>query len=121
MIKKTNNKNNYKKSSPDNIAANTNLSDNALPAEFKENSFKSDGSKNPKALLIIINYNGINFIGECLDSLYSQSYRDFQVIVADNNSKDGSVNFIRENYPQCEVLANWQNKGYGDAINKAVK
>jgi len=41
--------------------------------------------------------------------------------VADNNSKDGSVNFIRENYPQCEVLTNRQNKGYGIAINKAVK
>ena len=122
MIKKTNNKNNYKNLSPDNdAAAFSGLSDNVLPAGFKESSFNSDGSKNPKALLIIINYNGINFIGECLDSLYSQSYKGFQVIVSDNNSKDGSVNFIRVNYPQCEVLANWQNKGYGDAINKAVK
>ena len=85
------------------------------------NKSNSAGLKNPRALLIIINYNGINVIGECLDSIYSQSYKELQVLVADNNSKDGSVNFIRENYPQCEVLANRQNKGYGSAINKAVK
>lgn len=78
-------------------------------------------SKNPRVLLIIINYNGINFIGECLDSIYSQSYKELQVLVVDNNSKDGSVNFIKKNYPQCEVLVNWHNKGYGDAINKAVR
>ena len=85
------------------------------------NKSNSAGLKNPRALLIIINYDGINVIGECLDSIYSQSYKELQVLVADNNSKDGSVNFIRENYPQCEVLANRQNKGYGSAINKAVK
>ena len=85
------------------------------------NKSNSAGFKNPRALLIIINYNGTNFIGECLDSIYSQSYKEFRVLVVDNNSKDGSVNFIRENYPQCEILANRQNKGYGSAINKAVK
>ncbi|MCL5073842.1 MAG: glycosyltransferase, partial [Actinobacteria bacterium] len=82
--------------------------------------FKKE-SNNPKVLLIIINYNGIDFIGECLDSIYSQSYEELQVLIVDNNSKDGSVDFIKENYPQCEVLINWRNKGYGDAFNKAVK
>src|SRR5665811_630558 len=86
-----------------------------------EGSGNPEGRENPKVLLIIINFNGINFIGECLDSIYSQSYKELQVLVVDNNSKDGSVNFIRQNYPQCEVLINWQNKGYGDAINKAVR
>jgi len=120
MIKKANSKYNQKKPSADNIS-DTGLACNDLSYGFKESSFNSEGLRNPRALLIIINYNGINFIGECLDSIYSQSYRELQVIVVDNNSKDGSVNYIRENYPRCEVLANWQNKGYGDAINKAVK
>ncbi|MCE5329370.1 glycosyltransferase family 2 protein, partial [bacterium] len=82
--------------------------------------FKKE-SNNPKVLLIIVNYNGINYIGECLDSIFSQSYKELQVLIIDNNSKDGSVNFIRENYPQCELLINWSNKGYGDAFNKAVR
>ena len=75
----------------------------------------------PSVLLIIINYNGINYIGECLDSIYNQTYKEFSVLVVDNNSKDGSVTFIKENYPQCEVLINWRNKGYGDAFNKALR
>ncbi|MHB9126645.1 MAG: glycosyltransferase family 2 protein [Candidatus Humimicrobiaceae bacterium] len=122
MIKKAKNKSNFKNIATDNMnVANGSLADNNVPYGFKEDSFNSEGLKTPRALLIIINYNGINFIGECLDSIYSQSYKEIEVLVADNNSKDGSVNFIRENYPQCEVLTNRQNKGYGIAINKAVK
>jgi len=92
-------------------------------AEFKKEllyGFRKE-SNSPKVLLIIVNYNGINFIGECLDSIYSQSYKELQVLIVDNNSKDGSVNFIKEIYPQCEILINWSNKGYGDAFNKAVR
>ena len=54
---------------------------------------------NPEVLLIIINYNGINFLGECLDSVFAQSYKNIKVLVVDNNSKDGSVQYIRNNYP----------------------
>lgn len=75
----------------------------------------------PKVLLIIINYNGINFIGECLDSIFNQTYKNLNVLVVDNNSKDGSVKFIRNNYPGVLILENRENKGYGYAINKAVK
>lgn len=90
------------------------------PKKELSNIFENQKSS-PKVLLIIINYNGINHIGECLDSIYNQTYREFEVLVVDNNSKDGSVNFIRKKYPQCELLVNWSNKGYGDAFNKAVK
>jgi GT2 family glycosyltransferase len=122
MIKKSNNKKISEKLPSGNmdISGICTAEDNTSYG-FKENSINGDGLKSPRALIIIINYNGINFIGECLDSIYSQSYKDLQVLVADNNSKDGSVNYIRENYPKCEVLINRQNKGYGIAINKAVK
>ncbi|MDD5659608.1 MAG: glycosyltransferase family 2 protein [Actinomycetota bacterium] len=94
-------------------------------SDMESNKELSDAFENqinsPKVLLIIINYNGINHIGECLDSIYSQTYGEFEVLVVDNNSKDGSVDFIRKKYPQCELLVNWSNKGYGDAFNKAVK
>lgn len=77
--------------------------------------------KNPRALLIIVNFNGASFIGECLNSIFNQTYKNLQVLVVDNNSRDESVKFIKENYPEVEVLLNRQNKGYGSAINKAVK
>ncbi len=75
----------------------------------------------PKVLLIIINYNGINFLGECLDSIFTQSYKNIKVLVVDNNSKDGSVQYIKKNYTEVDILQNLFNKGYGDAINKAVR
>jgi GT2 family glycosyltransferase len=104
------------------IPAKKNIEGDVIQAYgFKAASPDSGESIMPRVLIIIINFNGMNFIGECLDSIYSQSYKGLQVLVADNNSRDGSVNFIRQNYPQCEVMVNWQNKGYGDAINKAVK
>ncbi|MBA7619375.1 hypothetical protein ES703_26713 [subsurface metagenome] len=80
-----------------------------------------DSYKNPRALLIIVNFNGASFIGECLNSIFNQTYKNLQVLVVDNNSRDESVKFIKENYPEVEVLLNRQNKGYGGAINRAVK
>ncbi|MHB8279867.1 MAG: glycosyltransferase family 2 protein [Candidatus Humimicrobiaceae bacterium] len=122
MRKKTNSKDNNEKLQTEDAGVNCgSLAGNRLSYGFNEGGDNPEGRENPKVLLIIINFNGINFIGECLDSIYSQSYKELKVLVVDNNSKDESVNFIRQNYPQCEVLINWQNKGYGDAINKAVR
>jgi len=76
---------------------------------------------NPRVVLIVINYNGKNHLAQCLHSILAQSYENFQVVVADNCSMDGSVEFIRSNYPQVEVMANKKNLGYGKAINRAIK
>jgi len=49
-----------------------------------------------KVSVIIVNYNGKEFIGECLDSVLASSYKDFEIIVVDNGSTDNSVKFIKE-------------------------
>ncbi|MBL7159603.1 glycosyltransferase, partial [Candidatus Microgenomates bacterium] len=50
-----------------------------------------------KASIIIVNYNGKEFIGECINSvLASNYYQDFEIIVVDNASTDGSVEFINQ-------------------------
>lgn len=46
--------------------------------------------------IIVVNWNGERFIGDCLVSLDNQDFRDFEVIVVDNGSSDGSVEVIRE-------------------------
>ncbi len=76
---------------------------------------------NPRVVLIIINYNGRKHLAQCLDSVLAQSYKNFQAVVVDNNSSDGSIEFVRSNYPQIEVVACRKNLGYGKAINLAVK
>ena len=87
----------------------------------ENNNLENISINNASAVLIVINFNGINYIKECLESLIAQEYDNFKILVVDNNSKDGSVKYIRDNYPEIDILVNFFNKGYGDAINRAVK
>jgi GT2 family glycosyltransferase len=70
--------------------------------------------------IIIPNYNGINFINECVDSLEKQD-SFFEVIIVDNGSNDGSVDFIRENYPEYNLIENQENLGFSKAVNQGLK
>jgi len=71
--------------------------------------------------IVIPNFNGKTFLPVCLDSLQRQSYSDFHVIVVDNGSSDGSVEFLRHNYPDVEVLAWTKNTGFSAAVNGGIK
>ncbi len=52
-------------------------------------------SNTPLVSIIILNFNGKNFIGDCLDSVLSINYPNFEVIVIDNNSTDGSKQYLK--------------------------
>ena len=49
--------------------------------------------------VIIPNYNGAKFIEDCIGSLKAQEYKDFEIIVVDNDSKDGSAELVEREYP----------------------
>ena len=71
--------------------------------------------------VIIVNYNGLHLLAECLDSLREQTFRDFEVILVDNASTDGSVSFVTENYPDVKVVENRENLGYGGGNNTGIE
>ncbi|MBU1122407.1 MAG: glycosyltransferase family 2 protein [Candidatus Omnitrophica bacterium] len=71
--------------------------------------------------VIITNYNGKKYLAECIDSLYRNSFNDFEIIIVDNGSGDGSVDFLRSNYSQVKVIALDQNVGLAIASNKGRK
>jgi GT2 family glycosyltransferase len=71
--------------------------------------------------IIILNRNGRNLLPKCLDALQQQVFRDFLTIVADNGSDDGSVEWVKTNYPQVEVIALSENLGFSVANNIALK
>lgn len=73
----------------------------------------------PKVSIIIVSYNVKYYIEQCLNSVL-RSVSDAQIIVVDNNSTDGSVEYLREHFPQIEIIANDSNAGFGHANNMAL-
>ena len=53
----------------------------------------------PKVSVVVANWNGKIHLKECFDSLFEQSFKDFEVIMVDNNSEDDSVEFVKSNFP----------------------
>jgi len=75
----------------------------------------------PEVTLLILNYNGIEYIEECLDSVLKTDYPRCKVIVIDNASNDGSSEFVEKNYPQVKLFKNPKNYGFAKAYNDALK
>jgi len=76
----------------------------------------------PFLSVIILNWNGKHFLKECLDSLMGQTFKDFEAIVVDNGSKDGSVEFIRREYGKfVKLLQNERNLGVAAGNNAGIK
>ena len=67
--------------------------------------------------VLILNFNGRRYLQQCLDSLLATDYPNFKTIVIDNGSVDGSVEFIRKNYPSVQVIRHDRNYGYAFAYN----
>ena len=73
-----------------------------------------------KTAIVILNWNGKNFLNKFLPSviLYSAGYAD--VIVADNASTDDSIAFLKENFPQIRIIQNASNGGFAKGYNDAL-
>jgi len=74
-----------------------------------------------KVSIQIITWNSLRFIFDCLESLMRQSYRDFSILIIDNGSDDGTVEFIRSQYPTVSVLQNFKNLGFAKANNQGIQ
>ena len=75
----------------------------------------------PKVSIIIVNYNGKELLQKCLDSLLNVRYDNFEIILVDNNSTDGTVEFITKNYPSLVIIKLDSNKGFAEPNNIAAK
>lgn len=70
--------------------------------------------------IVIPNLNGRRFLGPCLDAVAAQTDADFEAIVVDNGSDDGSVAFVRERFPHVRVVALGRNHGFAGAMNAGI-
>lgn len=73
-----------------------------------------------KVTVVIPNYNGIEYLKECLKSLEQQSFKDFTIMIVDNCSQDGSPEFIKKSYPEIQLFEMDKNYGFSVAVNKGI-
>ncbi len=71
----------------------------------------------PTISIIIPHLNGKQHLDDCLSSLRAQTYRDFEVLLVDNGSTDGSQEYVRANFPDVKLLELGQNQGFTGACN----
>jgi GT2 family glycosyltransferase len=69
----------------------------------------------------IVTWNSMKVLSGALDSLREQSFKDFSLVVVDNASTDGSVNCVRERFPEATVIRNFKNLGFSAAHNQAIE
>ena len=74
----------------------------------------------PRVSVIIVNYNGLAYLDTCLASVLNQPYDDYEIIMVDNASKDGSLEYMRQKYPGLTFVANEENTGYAGGINSGL-
>ncbi len=74
-----------------------------------------------KSTIVIPNYNGINYIQSCLESLYGGTTKEIEVIVVDNASTDGSMELVRDQFPQVRLIVNEKNMGFSCAVNQGIR
>lgn len=74
-----------------------------------------------KTTVIIPNYNGKVYLDDCLSSLREQEGAAFDVLVVDNGSTDGSVELVREKYPEAGLICLEHNTGFCGAVNTGIQ
>ena len=71
-----------------------------------------------KVSIIIPHWNNVDVLSECLDSISSTDYPNFEIIIVDNASNDNSVEWVKSNYPRVTLIENDKNniKTFGNGI-----
>ncbi|MEM3449514.1 MAG: glycosyltransferase family 2 protein [Thermoproteota archaeon] len=74
----------------------------------------------PEISVVILNYNGMRFLETCLNSLLNSTYKNFEIVIVDNGSKDGSVEYLKKNFSNNErikIIQLGKNYGFAEGNN----
>ncbi len=74
----------------------------------------------PLVAIVILNWNGKNYLKEFLPFLFTSTYSNYKVYVADNNSTDDSINFLQDNYSTITIIKLDNNYGFARGYNLAL-
>ncbi len=71
--------------------------------------------------IITVNWNGLKWLDRFLSSFEKQTFKNFEMLVVDNGSTDGSIEFIKKNYPKVRIIESKKNLGFSGGNNLGVK
>ncbi len=74
-----------------------------------------------KVAVVILNWNGRQLLEKFLPAMLKYSKDDATIYVADNNSPDDSIDFLKENYPEIHIIQNKENGGFAKGYNDALQ
>jgi GT2 family glycosyltransferase len=74
-----------------------------------------------KVSVIVLNWNGRRFLDSCLTSLTDQSLPTHEVVLVDNGSNDGSVQYVRDHFPRVKIAENGANLGFAEGNNIGIR
>ena len=75
----------------------------------------------PLVYVIVLNYNGRRWLKNCFDALLKTKYDNYRIVLIDNASNDGSVEIVRSEFSQIEVIVNHSNLGFSEGNNIGVR
>jgi GT2 family glycosyltransferase len=75
----------------------------------------------PRVTVVIPNWNGERFLKTCLRALRKQSFRDFETMIVDNGSTDGSLDLSTRDFPEVRTIALSENRGFTVAVNRGIR
>lgn len=75
----------------------------------------------PKVAVVILNWNGKNYLDQFLPALLNTTYNNMEVIIADNGSTDDSISFLIKSYPTLQLIRFSENYGFARGYNEALK
>lgn len=74
-----------------------------------------------KTTVVIPNFNGIDYLKNCIRSLKEEKEQDFDIFVVDNGSEDGSVSWLKSSHPEIRLMELKENTGFCHAVNLGIR
>lgn len=71
----------------------------------------------PKVIVLILSYNGKQLLDDSVTSYLANDYPNFEVVVIDNGSNDGSAEYVKLHYPKAKIISIEKNRGYSGGFN----
>ena len=71
--------------------------------------------------MLVLNFNGLKHLDECFRTLEQLNYPNFEIVLVDNASTDGSVEYVQKNFPWVKLVVHQENLGFCEGYNQSIE